>query len=126
MKGYIDNSMNFFLYLTIEEIDSLPKGLEGELFKYPTRTIVPFKIDSNFRNPSSADWKYSEGSNSKTDLSIGKSLQETLTETGKAYSRFNASMGAEIFIYDTSRLDFTQEMNLEQVEFNMNRINKNN
>lgn len=29
MKGYIDQSMNFFIYLTQDEISKLSKGLEG-------------------------------------------------------------------------------------------------
>ena len=119
MIGYTDKSMNFFIYLDKEEIGKLSEKIEGELFKYSTRIIVPFKMDSNFKYTESADWKHSKDPNSKINISIGKTLQNTLLETGKAYTRFYGAMGEELFAYEISKLDFTGEMNLEQVKFDM-------
>lgn len=58
-------------------------------------------------------------------MSIGKNLCETFLETGKAYTRISSSGGAELFMQDISQLNFMQENNLEQIEFDMKLYYKN-
>jgi|APSaa5957512622_1039677.scaffolds.fasta_scaffold07911_2 hypothetical protein len=117
MIGCMDESMNIFLYLDNSEILEIQNGLEGKLFKYSVRKVVSFQIKSDFGPRTSADWNYLE--DDKIAISLGNYLYETLVETGKAYSRFYAGSGAELFIYDKANLGFSDEMNLEQIKFNI-------
>jgi len=105
------------LYLDNSEILEIQNGLEGKLFKYSVRKVVSFQIKSDFGPRTSADWNYLE--DDKIAISLGNYLYETLVETGKAYSRFYAGSGAELFIYDKANLGFSDEMNLEQIKFNI-------
>jgi hypothetical protein len=119
MIGCMDKSMNIFLYLDKSEIFEIQNGLEGKLFKYSTRKLIPFLIKPDFNYGFSADWKYLEESSDKILISLGKSLYENLLEEGKAYTRFYAGSGAELFIYEESNLGFSDEINREQIQFEL-------
>lgn len=117
MIGSMDQPMNLFLYFTKKEISELPKGLEGNIYKYSTKKAVPFQVNCNFRNPWSADWEYLEKSSGKMEISIGKQIYQTLLETGKGYTRIQASGGAEIFLHEISKLDIIEKDVFEQLKF---------
>ena len=120
MIGRIDNSRNIFLYINSEEIKEIPKGLEGKIIKYhPKRRIIPILINSNGEYASSVNWKYLENQKNEIEISLGKYLYETLSETGNAYSRVYASAGEEVFIKNLSDLDTIEKMDLEKIEWEM-------
>jgi hypothetical protein len=124
MSGRIDHTGNIFLYLNPDQIKNLETEIIGGTIVETPKikrqgtyeiSMIEKRVLSGIQTNEDNYWG-KRLSDFSIKIYLGEESYENLKENGTAYSR-KATDGSEIFIYDSSKLDFTQEINLEDILF---------
>lgn len=131
--GSIDDQCNIFLYLGNNEIKNLPdQCVSGVLIKsYKTKSQGTFTVylnderkDENGFGIGINDkqyWEIEDGFH--LDVFLGSFYYDRLINSGKASTRQRMLDGSDVFIYDRSKLDSTDSIVIDDLEFYRDRKN---